>query len=161
MYRFWIRLRSAVRSSDSESWERIKKAIALIGVMAAMYWSNPEMRPRWPEFLSAQSLVSEDASDGATGWGLFGYGILVIGIVSVLLFSKEDHILHILIMLMAAVVFGALGFLYETFWGSHCPAWTFCTGAFQDMDDNYPQREDGYPVLPWMCRAEPETVGLR
>ena len=88
------------------------------------------MRPRWPEFLSAESLVSEDTSDGATGWGILGYGILITSIVSVLLFSKEYHVLHILIMLMATAVFAALGFLYETIWGSHCPAWTFCTGAF-------------------------------
>ncbi len=161
MHRFWVQLRSAVRFSDPEKRERITKAICLIVLMAVYYWSDPEMRPRWPEFLASESLAPGDESDGATGWGIFFYGVFITSIVFTLFLSEEDRILHTLIMLMAIAVFEALGLLYESFWGSHCPAWTFCTVLFQDMVDDCPQREDGYPVLPCICRTELTTVGLR
>lgn len=88
-----------------------------------------------------------DASYSATGWAIVLYGVSIAGVISSLFFNKEDHIL---IMVMAIAVFGALGLLYESIWGPWCPAWTFCT-AFS---------------LPQMAmarneKAEPEAVGLR
>ena len=138
MLRFWIWLRLTVRSSDRESRARIANAVTFIGALVTLYCGEPEMRPRWPKFITEEENLMMDASYSATGWAIVLYGVCIAGVVASLFFNKEDHILT---MVMAIAVFGALGLLYESIWGPWCPAWTFCTALFPAADGHGPQRE--------------------
>ncbi len=127
MLRFWIWLRSTVRSSDRESRARIENAVMFIGTMITLYCVEPEMRPRWSKFITEEENLMMDASYSATGWAIVLYGVSIAGVVSSLFFNKEDHIL---IMVMAIAVFGALGFLYESIWGALVSCLDILYGAF-------------------------------